>query len=74
MMTGLKKRIEHALDKCVNRIQQSQDADGSWKDGGWAPVLQSALANNALESAGDVGREIDSGRADARVQISEWQL
>ncbi|HXR81501.1 MAG TPA: hypothetical protein VN763_11305, partial [Saprospiraceae bacterium] len=57
---GLKKRIEHALDKCVNRIQQSQDADGSWKDGGWAPVLQSALANNALESAGDVGREIDS--------------
>ena len=56
----LKKRIEHALDKCVNRIQQSQDADGSWKDGGWAPVLQSALANNALESAGDVGREIDS--------------
>src|SRR5262245_3277805 len=55
---GLKKRIEQALDKCVNRIQQSQDADGSWKDGGWAPVLQSALANNALESAGDVGRQI----------------
>ena len=57
---GLKKRIEKALDKCVNRIQQSQDADGSWKDGGWAPVLQSALANNALENAGDVGRQIDS--------------
>ena len=56
----LKKRIEKALDKCVTRIQQSQDADGSWKDGGWAPVLQSALANNALESAGDVGRQIDS--------------
>ena len=56
----LKKRIEKALDKCVIRIQQCQDADGSWKDGGWAPVLQSALANNALESAGDVGRQIDS--------------
>ena len=58
--TELKKRIEKALDKCVTRIQKSQDTDGSWKDGGWAPVLQSALANNALESAGDVGRKIDS--------------
>ncbi len=57
---GLKKRIEKALDKCVARIQQGQDEDGSWRDGGWAPVLQSALANNALESAGEVGRKIDS--------------
>jgi len=56
----LKKRIEKALDKCVIRIQECQDEDGSWKDGGWAPVLQSALANNALESAGDIGRQIDS--------------
>ncbi|HKO82644.1 MAG TPA: hypothetical protein VJU78_19695 [Chitinophagaceae bacterium] len=56
----IKTRIEKALDKCVSRIEKSQDADGSWKDGGWAPVLQSALANNALESAGDVGRQIDS--------------
>ena len=39
----LKKRIEKALDKCVARIQKGQDKDGSWKDGGWAPVLQSAL-------------------------------
>jgi hypothetical protein len=57
---AMKKRIEKALDKCVGRIQQGQDKDGSWRDGGWAPVLQSALANNALESAGDVGRKVDS--------------
>ncbi len=56
---ALKKRIEKALDKCVARIQQGQDKDGSWKDGGWAPVLQSALANNALESADEVGRKVD---------------
>jgi hypothetical protein len=56
----LKKRIEKALDKCVGRIQRTQAQDGSWKDGGWAPVLQSALANNALESADDVGRQVDS--------------
>jgi hypothetical protein len=55
----LKKRIEKALDKCVARIQKGQDRDGSWRDGGWAPVLQSALANNALESADDVGRKVD---------------
>ena len=56
----LKKRIEKALDKCVIRIQKGQDVDGSWKDGGWAPVLQSALANNALESAGEVGINVDT--------------
>jgi hypothetical protein len=56
---ALQKRIEKALDKCVARIEKGQDEDGSWKDGGWAPVLQSALANNALESADDVGRVVD---------------
>jgi hypothetical protein len=55
----MKKRVEKALDKCIARIQKGQDTDGSWKDGGWAPVLQSALANNALEGAGEVGRKVD---------------
>jgi len=53
------ERIEKALDKCVRKIQQAQDVDGGIKDGGWAPVLQSALANNALESARDVGAKVD---------------
>lgn len=57
---AFKKRIEKALDKCVARIQKGQANDGSWRDGGWAPVLQSALANNALESAEDVGRKVDT--------------
>ena len=56
----LKKRVEKALDKCVSKIQQTQSDNGAWQDGGWAPVLQSALANNALESADDVGRQVDS--------------
>lgn len=55
----LKSRVEKALDKCVARIQKGQGEDGSWREGGWAPVLQSALANNALESADDVGRTVD---------------
>ena len=55
----LKGRTEAALDKLLLKIQRSQTADGSWSDGGWAPVLQSAMANQALEGAARVGREID---------------
>lgn len=55
----LKKQMESALEKCIQKIQQGQDQDGGWKDGGWAPVLQSALANNALESARDMGMKVD---------------
>ena len=58
----LKKRIEKALDKCIDKIQKTQSTNGAWADGGWAPVLQSALANNALESAEDIGRTVDSNK------------
>lgn len=55
-----KTRIEKALQKCVKRIEKEQDSDGSWKGGGWAPVLQSALADHALESAKDAGVMVDT--------------
>jgi hypothetical protein len=55
----LKKRIKEALQKCVQRIEQEQDHDGNWKGGGWAPVLQSALADQALENAKDAGVKVD---------------
>jgi hypothetical protein len=55
-----KPRIEKALQKCVSRIEKEQDSDGGWKGGGWAPVLQSALADQALESAKDAGLQVDS--------------
>jgi hypothetical protein len=54
-----KERIEKALQKCVSRIEKEQDTDGGWKGGGWAPVLQSALADKALESAKDAGIEVN---------------
>jgi phage anti-repressor protein len=54
-----KVRVETALQKCITMMQRSQDTDGGWKDGGWAPVLQSALANNALETARDAGYKVD---------------
>jgi hypothetical protein len=55
-----KARIQKALEKCVRRIEKEQDTDGGWKGGGWAPVLQSALADHALESAKDAGIKVDS--------------
>lgn len=56
---AMRPRVAKALNKCIAKVQQSQDDDGSWKDGGWAPVLQSALANNALETARDAGAKVD---------------
>ncbi|HEY0041945.1 MAG TPA: hypothetical protein VGB71_14845 [Flavisolibacter sp.] len=55
-----KDRIQSALQKCVSRIEKEQDTDGGWKGGGWAPVLQSALADQALEEAKDAGITVDS--------------
>ncbi len=54
-----KKRIERCLDICVSKIQQGTDDQGRQKGAGWAGVLQSGLANSALESAEVVGVKID---------------
>ena len=45
------KKIDAAAEVCIQLIQGSQNADRGWAGGGWAPVLQSAMANNALEQA-----------------------
>lgn len=47
----LKIKTDAAAKTCIELIQQSQNTDGGWAGGGWAPVLQSAMANNALEKA-----------------------
>ena len=57
---ALHKRVDAALDKCLAKLQVSQQADGSWgQGGGWAPVLQSSLSCSALEIAAANGKEID---------------
>lgn len=55
----LKKRVEKCLNKCVAKIQRAQDSNGSFKGSGWAGVLQSSLANNALETAQNKGANVD---------------
>lgn len=56
---SLHKRTKHALDVCVQKIQSAQQHDGSMDGSGWAGVLQSALANNALEMAEAKGAQVD---------------
>lgn len=47
----LKNRVKRANQICVTKIQQAQSQDGSIAGSGWAGVLQSSFATNALESA-----------------------
>jgi hypothetical protein len=54
-----KKRVTRCLDICVAKIQQGTEASGKQAGAGWAGVLQSGLANSALESAQAVGVKID---------------
>ncbi len=57
----LSRRIALALDVCLHKLEHSQDADGSWNSlGGWAGVLQSAMANSALEMGQAAGRKVDT--------------
>ncbi|UII78802.1 hypothetical protein [Flagellimonas sp. CMM7] len=54
-----KKRIARCLDICIAHIQNGTDENGKQKGAGWAGVLQSGMANSALESAQTVGASID---------------
>ena len=56
---SMRKRIDKALNVCVVKIQDGQMADGSTKGAGWAGVLQSSLASNALEAAEYAGADVD---------------
>lgn len=56
---GLEKRVRDGLDVCVVKIQKTQDGNGSFKGSGWAGVLQSSFANNALEAAQVKGAKVD---------------
>lgn len=56
----LKARVKRANQICVTKIQQSQSQDGSIAGSGWAGVLQSSFATNALESAQQEELHVDT--------------
>ena len=53
-------RVKNAIQKCVTKIEKAQDNNGATTGGGWAPVLQSAFAVNALELAEANDIKVDS--------------
>lgn len=67
----LKARVEKGLDKCLRKLEMAQQADGSWNEAGWAPVLQSAVANGALEMAASAGREVNQEALDRSRQYQK---
>jgi len=66
----LKARVKKGLDICVSKIQRAQDSNGSISGSGWAGVLQSSFATNALESAQAQGAAVDN---DALTKAREFQ-
>ncbi len=57
---ALENRVRVVLQTCLDKLTKAQSSDGSWNDGGgWASVLQSAMANNAFELAEAAGMDFD---------------
>lgn len=56
---ALQRRIQRNLNTCVTKIQRAQDSSGNITGAGWAGVLQSSFAANALEAAQAKGANVD---------------
>lgn len=54
-----RKRVVRCLDICISHIQNGTDAHGKQRGAGWAGVLQSGMANSALEAAQAAGASVD---------------
>lgn len=57
--TDLHARVDDALGRCIQKLEDSQSKDGKWTEGGWAPVLQSSVSTSALEMAQAAGKTVD---------------
>jgi hypothetical protein len=54
------QRVRLALEKCVRKIEQNQQHDGSWNiSGGWAPILGTSMASRSLFLADKKGVEVE---------------
>ncbi len=61
-------RLEKALQKIVDKMEKNQNADGSWKGAGWAPVLSQAMASRAINMAKQVGMAVDAEKLEKTAQ------
>lgn len=58
----LEARVKSGIGVCVRMIESVQQDNGSFQGGSWAGVLQSSMANNALEMADAKGVKVDQGK------------
>jgi hypothetical protein len=56
---SLRERVRRANGVCISKIQSAMDGNGSIKGSGWAGVLQSSFATNAMEAAQAQGVPVD---------------
>lgn len=56
---SLRVRVKNANTRCINKIQRAMDSNGSIQGSGWAGVLQSSFATNAMEAAQAQGVRVD---------------
>lgn len=56
---NLTTRVKNCQNICVDKIQRAQGVNGSIGGSGWAGVLQSSFATNALEAAEANGVNVD---------------
>lgn len=68
---SLKSRVMSANNVCVAKIQRAQDSNGSFVGSGWAGVLQSSFATNALEAAQGQGARVDDKVLDKARQFQK---
>ncbi len=57
--TALKDRVVKCNNKCLVKIQKAMAENGSIRGAGWAGVLQSSFATNAMETAQSKGLKVD---------------
>jgi hypothetical protein len=59
------QRVRRALQKCVAKIEENQQKDGSWNaGGGWAPILGTSLASRSLDTARKKGVSVTPAAMD----------
>ncbi len=61
---ALRKRVKAGVEKCVAKIENAIASNGAVSGSGWAGVLQSSFAVNALEMAQSKGVEVEEEKLD----------
>jgi hypothetical protein len=59
-----KERVATALAKVIHKIEKNQGTDGSFANGGWAPIHSQALALEGLNRALQVGSPVNQQALD----------